>query len=467
MSSPPEQTSSFQQQSRAIVFALFFPTMAIILNGSMYGVALPTIREEFGMADDVTAWLTVAFSLPFMMLMPLFGRLGDQIGKARLLLLSIIIFFCGAILIWFANDLPQIFLGRAIQGVGGSGITPLSLAIISQRYDASERGKALGTWNSVAPFTSIFAPTVGGALVDNFGWRTILIPITAVAVFAFFISRSRIKSLRGKPNWSVLRTFDWIGSALLSGTITFLVFYLSSRPITGVDPLRDWRLAIGCIAFAAAFVNWEKRHADPLIDLATFRNTTFVLASLGAGFRMAMMSGIGFLLPLYLTDLYELTASTIGLLATVHSVFLFIFIRTGGTFADRVNNRRLIALGMSMQALAMLYFALLPQNLPLWWIGLGAMLHGSGAGLSIAALHRTALGSIADDQAGSAAGVYSMTRFAGSLLATAITGVILQTVKDSGVETHIAYQIAYGFLVIIGILGVLTTSRLRIAPSPT
>jgi MFS family permease len=450
-----------RQKSRAILIALLFPTMGIILNGSMFGVALPTIRDEFVITADVAAWLTVAFSLPFMMLMPLYGRLSDELGRSRLLITGILIFGLGSLLALASDNLLFLFIARVIQGIGSAGITPISLAIIAQRFSADERGRAMGTWNSVAPGTSIFAPSVGGFLVDFLGWRTIFVPIIVVAVFALLIVRRQIPTLRGKPNWTILRTFDWVGTFLLGSTITSLVLYVSSRPVTGVAPLQDWRLLLLLLLSGGLFVFWEQRHPEPLIDLRILGNKSFRLASMTAGLRMSMMIGIAFLIPLYLADVYQLSAATIGLLATAHSTALFISIRLGGSWADRWSKRWLVMISLSLQMSVMVYFAFLPGNLSLLWIVLGTVTHGSGAGLSLAALHRTALDPIAEEQTGAAAGVYSMTRFAGSMLGIAVAGVILQNGLERGLMTLDAYQVVYGFLAGVGLVGVLLASRMQ------
>ena len=460
---PPQldHGSAIRKKSRAILIALLFPTMGIILNGSMFGVALPTIRDAFGMTADVAAWLTIAFSLPFMMLMPLYGRLSDELGRSRLLLTGLLIFGLGSLLALAANDLFSLFIARTVQGIGSAGITPISLALIAQRFSVEERGRAMGTWNSIAPGTSIFAPSLGGFLVDSLGWRTIFVPILVVALFALIIVRWQIPTLRGKPNWAILRSFDWGGTLLLGSTVTVLVLYISSRPVTGVEPLQDWRLLLLFLLSGGLFVFWERRHIAPLVDLGILQNRNFRLASIAAGLRMAMMIGISFLMPLYLADIYQLTASAIGLLATAHATALFISIRLGGPWADRWSKRWLVVIGLSVQMSIMVYFALLPGNLSVLWIVLGTVIHGLGAGLSLAALHRAALDPISEKQTGSAAGVYSMTRFAGSMLGVAVIGVILQSGLDRGLMTVAAYQIVYGFLAGVGLLGVLLASRME------
>lgn len=461
VSTPPVLPDAFRVKSRSILIALSFPTIAMILNGSMFGVALPTIRDQFGMSADMAAWLTIAFSLPFMMLMPLFGRLGDELGRANLLMTGLAIFCLGSLLSYQADSLPLLFVGRLIQGAGSSGVTPLSLAIIAQRFSEGERGKAMAAWNSTAPATSIFAPSIGGFMVDHLGWRSIFLPALVVGILAMFIIRWKVPPLRDRPNWAILRTFDWGGTVLLAGLITFVVLYVSSRPVTGVEPFMDWRLLSGGILFGFSFVRIERRHPRPLVNLDILKIHDFRMASLSAAMRMSMMAGIGFLIPLYLKDNYGLSASRIGLLATAHSISLFVTIRKGGALADQYPNRWLVSVGMTLQLLAMAYFAFLPQGASLTLITAGIVVHGLSAGLSLGALHRTAMGSTDEAHSGSAAGVYSMTRFAGSMLAVAIAGIILQNGLDRGLTVLNAYQVVYAFLALTGVVGVLLALRLQ------
>ena len=455
MSEKSEVTTAFQQKSRSILVSLFFPVIALLFNGSVFSVALPTIRDHFLIDADIVAWLAIAYSLPFMVLMPLYGRLGDQLGKSRLLIFGVAIMAAGTGIILLANSLTWVFVGRVVQGVGSSSVTPLCLSIISSRFPPEERGRALGIWNATAPGTSIFAPSIGGFLVDSFGWRSIFIPVAFICILTIFIVRWQIPPLRGKPNWQVLRHFDWSGVILLNGTVLFLVLYLSSRPVTGIEPLQDWRLLLGFLLFTAVFFFWESRQEDPLVDLKLLRIRTFSLASLTSGFRMAMMVGPNFLFALYLADLYQMTASIIGLFASIHSVILFIFIRIGGNSADKYSNRNLIVGGLAVQLTAMIYFSLLPADMPVFALISGMVVHGLGAGLCIVPMHRKALGSVDDSQSGAAAGIYSMTRFGGSMIATTLIGVVLQFGEIREMALILSYQMAFGVLVLFGIAGVI------------
>ncbi len=435
-----------------LLIILMIPTVTMILNASTFGVALPTIRAEFGIDADVAAWLVTAYTLPFMMLMPLYGRLGDGLGKRNLIILGLFVFAGGTMIVLTAPTLPWLLVGRTVQGAGVAGIAPLSMAIIAERFDPSRRGQAMGTWNSVGPLVGIFGPLAAGFMIDYWGWRSIFLPALGVALVAIGVVYLGIPSLR-TVRLSYLRNFDWLAVIFLGGTITFFVFYLSSRVITGVEPFRDWRLLLLSILFAIGFVLRERRRLDPFLDLALFGNTSLRRASFASGLRMFTMTGIGFLMPLYLTDVRYLSASAIGGMVMLNAGALLMTMRLGGRLSDRVGSRPLVAGGMTIQATAMASFALFPIWAPLYWIAVGLIVHGLGAGLSLAALHRAALSNVAMDEAGAAAGVYSMIRFSGTLMGATLGGVLLQQALETQATTIAAYQQVFLIIAAAAALG--------------
>jgi EmrB/QacA subfamily drug resistance transporter len=443
-----------------LLIILMIPTVTMILNVSTFGVALPTIRAEFGIDADVAAWLVTAYTLPFMMLMPLYGRLGDGLGKRNLIIFGLFVFAVGTMITLAAPNLAWLLAGRTVQGAGVAGIAPLSMAIIAERFDPSQRGQAMGTWNSVGPLVGIFGPLTAGFMIDYWGWRSIFVPALGVALFAIVVVYIGIPSLR-TVKLSYLQSFDWLGVILLGGGITFFVFYVSSRVITGVEPLRDWRLLAASLLFLAGFVLRERQRRDPFLDLALFRNSSLRLASMASGLRMFTMNGIGFLMPLYLADVRGLSASAIGSMVMLNAIALLTTMRLGGRLADRAGSRLLVAGGMSTQAATMVYFGLLPAQAPLYWIAVGLAVHGLGAGLSLAALHRAALSHVAVEDAGAAAGVYSMIRFSGTLMGAALGGVLLQQALETQATTVAAYQQVFFVIAFAAAIGALIGLALR------
>ena len=146
---------------------------------------------------------------------------------------------------------------------------------------------------------------------------------------------------------------------------------------------------------------------------------------------------------------------------TVYAIALFISIRYGGSLADRWPNGRLVTLSLSLQMTVMLYFAFLPGGVAIFWIvgRYGRLWSGRRPFAGRAAPDRA--GRHRREQTGAAAGVYSMTRFAGAMLATSMAGVILQSGLDRGLPTLVAYQIVFGFLAGAGLLGILIAVRIK------
>ena len=450
-----------QWDTRAILIGLMVPMGMTVLNLSMFGVAVPSIRSNFGIQADQVAWLVTAYTLPFVIFMPLYGRLGDSLGKRRLFLVGIVIFFIGTLLALLTNQLPTLILGRIIQGIGTAGVNPLCIAMISDLFPAQERGKAFGTWSSTGPAAGMIAPFLGGFLVEQWGWWAIFVPGLLAAIISLYVVRERLPDMAALTRPVPLRQFDWLGMLLFSATMITLIFYLSSRPITGVEPLQDWRLLLGTLLGLAAFFTWERRHPAPLIDLSLFARRNFGRASLCALIRMYLMSSEGFLFPLYFTDIHHLSAGKIGLLFSLYAGSLLVTTRWAGKWADRGRSRWLIAGGLTLQASMMAIFTFLPGEIPVLFPATALIMHGLGAGFSLAVLSHTAMSDIPVLQSGSAAGLFSTLRFGGSILGATVGGVILQQALQRMPTALDAYQVVFVSIALVGFTGVMLAWKLR------
>ncbi len=438
----------------AALAGLMLPTIAMVFTQSTVSVALPALRAQFALRADAAAWLVTAYMLPYMIFMPLYGRLGDGLGRRRLIYVGLVIFGMGTLLCLTAPTLPLLIAGRCIQGVGASGLMPLAMAVVSDLFPGVQRGRALGTWNSAGPAAAIVGPLFAGALLMDFGWRIIFVPSVCFTLLALVLIPRVVPAGRSlQPR--LLRQFDWVGVVLLGSALITGVFYLSSQPITGVPPLRDWRLLGAALGLALLFGWWERRRLTPFIDFGILRNGNFRWASVAAALRMVALGSVGFLAPLYLAEVRGLSAPPIGLIMTLHAAMLLVTMRVGGQLADRVGSSWPVTLGTGGQGLALVVLALLSPVAPLWLAVAVLMSHGLAAGLSLAALHRAALGDVPIERVGAAAGLYSMVRFSGSVVGSALVGVLLQSgleraalesTLDEGVAASFAVVDAYRFV---------------------
>ena len=428
---------------------------------SITWVALPVIRDEFQIQADMTAWVATVFTLPYIILSPLYGRLSDGLGKRRLVLAGCLIFSLGTAITIFGPGLGWLMLGRAIQGVGTAGMMPLAMAFILDIFSVRTRGRALGLWSSVGPTTTIFGPLLAGFLVEGWGWRVAIAPPLLVGLIAFAVVYRWIPAGLSTIQPGFLRSFDWAGVGLLAGSLTMFLFYLSSRPITGISPLKDLRLLGVTVALTGLFLWWERRRNDPFVNLNIFRNRNFNMATFSAAMRLFCLAGMNFLIPLYLADVRQLNPGLIGTLSMVPQAAMAVIVFWGGQVSDRMGSRWPAAVGLGLQTVTAVLFFSLPDTVPIWLLVGGLVLNGLGGGLSLASLHRAALEHIPAPQMGAAAGLYSMLRFFGGVIGTALAGVILQAYFNLSLPTLQAYQNTFLIFVGSGLLGALASSRVH------
>ena len=449
------KTEKPPQKYILFILAMMIPLALFVLEKSMFSVALPAVRTFFSLGADTTAWLITAYLLPFMLFMPLYGRFGDVFGKPRLLLIGLAIFAAGSIICLLAPNLPLFIAGRIIQGMGGASINPLCLSIISESLPSNQRGKALGTWTSSGPVAYMLGSFLAGLLIDNLGWKTLFLPILTVALFTLVLVRNTVPVVKIQgPVARVFRTFDWVGFALLSGAVIFLVFYVSSRPITGVPPLRDWRILAPALPLFFLFIVRERHCSNPFLSFKLFASPNFTRASISTSLRMFSINGLGFLIPLYLSDIYHLPASSIGVLIMIQSGAFLVTMRLGGWLADIWANRWPVVISFAVQLVAIICYNLQSRPWPLgWFIGV-LVLYGLGAGMSLAPLHRSVMSGIPKSDSGITAGLYSMIRSGGDLFGAALGGVFLQLGFDRGLLTLQAYQLVFWIIAAICLLSI-------------
>ena len=458
---PDTDSVSSRRSAKHLLAGLMFPGVLMPMVSTMSRVALPVIRDEFQIRADLTAWVAAAFTLPFMILMPVYGRLSDGVDKRRLILVGITIFAVGTYITVVATDLGRLMTGRAVQGIGLAGMMPLGMALISSFFLARERGRALGTWSTVGPTAGLLGPLAAGFLVAAWGWRGAFAPPLAFSAVAFLATYLWVPAERQNRPPRFLRSFDWAGVLLLASALTTFIFFLSSRPITGVAPFTDHRLIAAAVISLALFVWRERRREHPFLWLGMLANRRFVGTSFCASMRMVVMGGLTFLIPLYLVDVHALPPAQLGAMLMINAGAMALIVRLGGGMADRWHSRWLAVVGLGVQAIVMVLFYLLPGEASLAAVGAALALHGLGAGLMLAALHRAVMGSVPQAQMGAAAGLYSMFRFLGAAIGTALAGVVVQGHLDAAASTVAAYQGAFLVFAAFPTLGVLAAFGLK------
>ena len=164
-----DATAKREQPPYAILIGLMAPAVLTTLMLGIFAVVLPNIRQEFNVPADTAAWIVLSYSVPLVIMMPLYGRLGDAIEKRWLLMAGVTLFLVGTTTILVAPSLLWILAGRMFQGMGAASIQPLCIAFISQIFRSEERGKMLGTWHSISALAVGIAPYLGGSADPTVG----------------------------------------------------------------------------------------------------------------------------------------------------------------------------------------------------------------------------------------------------------------------------------------------------------
>lgn len=436
-----------------IVIALMFPSALMPMASSVVRVASPLFRDTFSLSTEAVAWLSMSFTIPYMVLMPVYCRLSEMVGRRRLILAGSAVFIAGVLISMLSPTFAILMFGQAVQGFGVAGMMPLGMAYISAMFEKKERGKALGTWSSIGPTVAFVGPLLAGILTFAWGWRvTYLVPLV-MGILSLVVVAKGIPAGYSNTQPRMWRQFDWLGVVLLAATMLTFFAFLSSRPITGVEPLRDLRLAGLMVLLSALFLWRELSAGNPFINLKLYRHRLFRIASLGAALRMMTMGGTGLLIPLFLADLYQVDGVLMGVMLMINPAAMSVMVRYGGQISDRWGSRRPLLMGFAAQLGILVVLFLLPAGTPLWMLGCVFAVHGLGVGTMLAALHRIALLEIDETEASVAAGMYTFVRFVGVAVGTSVAGVLYQYFMDRGFSTLASYQSAWLCFVVAALAG--------------
>jgi EmrB/QacA subfamily drug resistance transporter len=293
----------------AILLALALGVLLAALDQTIVATALPTVAGDLGGLSDL-AWVVTAYLVAETVSMPLYGKLGDVVGRKRVLIVAISLFLAGSALSGLAASMTELAAFRALQGLGAGGLIVTAMAVIAELVEPRQRARYMGMIGGVFAVASVAGPLAGGLLVDQLSWRWIFYVNLPVGAAALAVISAKLPAAARAER----RPIDVIGAALLTvaAASTVLVASWGGAQDAWDSPTI---LVLGAVAVgsAGAFVMQERRAADPVLPLSLFAARPFWSAGL-SGFLvgMAMFGAVTFL-PLYLQVVDGASATTAGL----------------------------------------------------------------------------------------------------------------------------------------------------------
>jgi EmrB/QacA subfamily drug resistance transporter len=368
-------------QGRALttVFvALMLGMFLAALDQTIVSTALPTIVGELGGLDHLS-WVVTAYLLAATVSTPLYGKLGDMLGRKPVFIAAIVIFLTGSMLSGLSQTMIQLILFRALQGLGAGGLIVGAQAILADIIPPRRRGRYMGLMGAVFAVSSVAGPLLGGFLVDNLSWRWVFYVNMPIGALALVLVVTRLHLHVPHTRHRV----DYLGAGLLAGGVGALILMTTwggnqyawgSPEIVG--------LALGGVAMLVAFIWQERRAAEPIIPLKLFRSGTFRLAS-GMGFMIGMaMFGAIIYLPLFLQLVYGASPTSSGLRMIPLMGGLLVAAIASGRAITRFGRYKVYpVVGTAVLVVGMFLLSRLTADSAAWEASLFMLVVGVGLGL--------------------------------------------------------------------------------------
>src|SRR4051794_6988864 len=410
MSSPTPRTG--RRPVALALLAASLPMFMASLDNLVITSALPVIRADLGASIEQLQWFVNAYTLSFATLMLGASTLGDRFGRRRVFVLGISLFTLASIGSALATTPEMLIAARALQGVGGAAIMPLSLTLLAGAVPRAQRAIAIGVWGGVAGLGVAIGPLIGGAVVEGVSWQAIFwinVPIALVAVP--FVLRALPESYGRKE------PLDVAGLALVGAGVLSAVWGIVRANDDGwTSPSVLGSLVLG-VLLLVGFVVRESRAAHPLVPLRLFRSRSFSIANV-AGFAFSLgMFGSVFLLVQYLQVVEGYSPLEAGIRTLPWTAAPMVVAPIAGLLAPRVGVRALLSVGLTLQSIALVWLAMVIQP-DTAYVELvpGFMLAGIGMGLTFAPSSTAVLADMADDDHGTASSTNATIREIGVAL---------------------------------------------------
>ena len=411
------------KQKHSMIWTLAITSVALFmvsLDNLVVSTALPVIRRDLHATISQLEWTVNAYTLTFAVLLLTGAALGDRFGRRRMFALGILLFTAASAGAALATTANQLDIARAVQGVGGAIVAPLTLTIHSAAVPPARRGLALGIWGGIGGLAIAIGPLVGGAVVSGFSWNWIFWLNVPIGLVLAPLAYARLEETYGPD-----KTLDLTGLALVSTGLLGIVWGLVRGNEHGwTSPGIVVPLVAGAV-LVAAFVWWESRTASPMLPLAFFRNRTFSLANIASFLMFFGMFGSIFFLAQFFQTIQGYSPLQSGLRILPWTAMPIFIAPLAGAYSDRIGGQRLMAVGLAMQSAGLFWIAAVSSASTPYMDLVGPfILSGAGMALFFAPVANVVLSAVRPEQEGKASGANNAIREIGGVFGVAVLAAV-------------------------------------------
>jgi EmrB/QacA subfamily drug resistance transporter len=410
-------------QPTRVVWTFVISSIALFmaaLDNLVVTTALPVIRASFNASLGELEWIVNAYTLTFAVLLLTGAALGDRFGRKRLFIIGLGVFTAGSAVAALSSTVTVLIVARAIQGLGGAIITPLSLTILSAAVPKERRAVALGAWGGIAGLAIAIGPLVGGTISEGLAWQAIFWINVPIGLVAIPMALARLTETRGPSS-----RLDLPGLGIVSAGLFAIVWGLVRGNELGWTST-EILVSLGAgLVLIAAFVGWEMRAPDPMIPLRFFRSRTFSAANVVSMLMTFGMFGSIFLLAQFFQVVQHYSPFQAGLRTLPWTIMPVFVAPIAGLVSSRTGTRPLLVLGMSLQAIALAWLSVVTTpTVEYVSIVPAFIMAGIGMGLFFAPIANVVLSAVRPEEEGKASGANNAIRELGGVFGVAVLASI-------------------------------------------
>ncbi|MFJ5633377.1 MFS transporter [Streptomyces goshikiensis] len=443
------------------------------LGTSIANVALPTLARAFDASFPQVQWIVLAYLLAITTLIVSVGRLGDLIGRRRLLLAGILLFTVASVLCGLAPTLWLLIAARAAQGLGAAVMMALTMAFVGETVPKARTGSAMGLLGTMSAVGTALGPSLGGLLIAGLDWRAVFLVNAPLGILTLLLAHRHLPADPAREPGRSRARFDHVGTLLLA--LTLAAYALAMTLGGGGSGVRGAVLLTAAALGVALFVRAEARAASPLISLATFRDPLLGAGLVTSALVSTVMMATLVVGPFHLSRALGLDEARVGLALSAGPLVAALTSAPAGRVTDRWGARRMTLVGLGGVLAGTLTLAVLPASLGV--IGYLAPIALTTAGYAVfqTANNTSVMADVPADRRGVMSGMLNLSRNLGLITGASAMGAVfslvsaaadITTARPGAVATGTRITFAVAAALIVLALAVTTAGRRRARRAP-
>ncbi len=412
-----------------LLLSVMVGTMASIMSSTIVNVAIPGMSHHFSLGQERAQWVSSGFMVAMTVSMLTTPWLLSRYGYRRTYVGTMLLLLVGGIVGGVANNFSLVLFARVAEGLAAGVVQPIPAIIILRAFEPHEQGRASGLFGMGAVLAPAIGPSIGGVLVDLFGWRSIFFMVVPFCLASLWLAYKFVPTT-APGGVAAVRGSGLDGRGLALGTVGTLCLLNGLVALRGDSPLQAGLLLVGALVAFSVFVWWQRRLAaaggTPLMNLALFQYRQFAMGSVVAFIYGTALFGSTYLLPVYMQMGLHLSASHVGTILLPAGIVLAVTIAGVGRLADRQPTWVLVSIGLALLAASFSLMMVLTLDSALWLLVAFAVIGRIGLGFILPSLNLGSMRPLAKPLIPQGASAINFVRMLGGAAGVSLCAIVLE-----------------------------------------